>query len=298
MAAGLLAHRSGAQASLLGPVASSRRPSAEGTAGAGLNPDLDQYFTPTWVAEALVEQFFPTLATDFVVDAGCGHGAFLGALPASVDALGVEIDPEAAAIARRNTGRLVLTGDFLDVELTRQPTMIIGNPPFREAILDAMLARAHLLLPRGGQVGWVLPAYVFQTPSRVLAMAERWSIESKAMLPRTLYRGLKEPLAFMVFTKDGRRLLQGFALYREAAEVAALSEAYRVVLSRAPRSAWVRCVADAVRTMGGTATLPQIYAEIGGRRPSQTTWWREKVRQVAQAHLVRLDSGTYGLAAR
>ena len=285
------------QPDLLGTRRQPRRQSAPGTAGEGLNPDLDQYFTPTWVAEALVEQFFPGLATDLVVDAGCGHGAFLGAIPPGVAALGIEIDPAAAEIARRNTGRPVITGDFLTAEISRRPTMIVGNPPFREAILDAMLARAHLLLPQGGQVGWVLPAYVFQTPSRVLAMAERWSIESKAMLPRTLYRGLKEPLAFVVFTKDGRRLLQGFALYQEAAAVAALAEAYRVVLARAPRSAWVRCVADAVRKLGGAATLPQIYAEIGGRRPSQTAWWREKVRQVAQAHLVRLDSGTYGLDA-
>jgi site-specific DNA-methyltransferase (adenine-specific) len=128
-------------------------------------------------------------------------------------------------------------------------------------------------------------------------MAERWSIEHKAALPRTLYRGLKLPLCFVVFAKDGRRLLRGFALYREVEEVGELPEAYQRILARAPRSAWLRCVVEAIRKLGGRATLQQLYAEIGGSRPTETAWWREKVRQVAQRYTVRLGNATYGVSA-
>jgi site-specific DNA-methyltransferase (adenine-specific) len=275
-----------------------RRESAPGTAGDGLDPERCQYFTPTWAAEWLVQEFFPDLGPgDAVVEAGCGHGAFLGAIPADVPAIGVEIDPAVAAVARRNTGRRVIEGDFLTVDLPVIPTAIIGNPPFNEACVDGFLDRAHALLRQDGRVGWVLPAYVFQTPSRVLRMANRWSIAHRAHLPRTLYRGLSKPLVFVVFTKDGRRLLQGFALYREIAEVNELPAAYQRILQRAPKSAWVKCVVEALHRLGGRGTLQQIYAEISGARPTQTAWWREKVRQVVQRHAVRLDEATYGVAA-
>jgi len=274
--------------------AARRTASAPGTAGHGLNPELDQYFTPTWAAEWLVAEFFPDLGPgDFVVDAGCGHGAFLGAVPAGVPAIGVEIDLAAADIARHNTGRPVIAGDFLAVDLPAAPSTIIGNPPFKEAMLDGMLERARAVLRHDGRVGWVLPSYVFQTPSRVLRMADRWSIAHRAALPRTLYRGLKEPLCFVVFTKDGRRLLQGFCLYREVASVGELPDEYRRVLDRAPRSAWLRCVTEAMRRLGGRATLQQLYAEIGGSKPTETAWWREKVRQVVQRHFTRVDAGLY-----
>jgi SAM-dependent methyltransferase len=283
---------------LFGASPRARAASAAGTSGEGLDHLLDQYFTPTWAAEWLVSEFFPDLnTTDYVVEAGCGAGAFLGAIPSLIPAIGVEIDPDMAEIARRNSGRRVIAGDFMEVDLPDDPTLVLGNPPWREGPLDGMLARAHTVLRPGGRVGWVLPAYVFQTPSRVLRMAERWSLSHKAALPRTLYRGLKEPLCFVVFTKNGRRLMQGFALYREVAEIGELPSAYQKILARAPRSVWLKCVIEAMHKLGGRATLQQLYAEIGGARPTETAWWREKVRQVVQRHAVRLDSGTYGVAA-
>ena len=275
-----------------------RGASKPGTAGEGLDHALDQYFTPTWAAEWLVEAFFPDLTPgDFVVDAGCGRGAFLSAIPHAVPAIGVEIDPKIACAAQMNALRPVLVGDFVTMDLPDQPSLIIGNPPFKEAILDAMLGRAHAVLRPHGRVGWVMPAYVFQTPSRVLRMAEKWSLSHKAMLPRTLYRGLKLPLAFVVFTKDGKRQMQGFALYAEVDGVKAVPEEYQRILNKAPRSAWVRCVAEAMRRLGGSATVAQVYTEIGGNRPSDTAWWREKVRQVLQRHFERTDAGMYRIPA-
>ena len=52
-----------------------------------------------------------------------------------------------------------------------------------------------------------------------------------------------------------------------------------------------------MRRLGGRASLQQLYAEIGGARPTETVWWREKVRQIVQRHFPRLDAGVYGVAA-
>lgn len=69
---------------------------------------LCQWFTPAWLAEALVERHFSRLdAADLVLEPTCGAGAFLRAIPAHVPAIGVEIDPALAAAARA-TGREVL----------------------------------------------------------------------------------------------------------------------------------------------------------------------------------------------
>jgi type I restriction-modification system DNA methylase subunit len=59
---------------------------------------MGQYMTPDWAAEALVDRYFSDLGeSDLVLEPSCGRGAFLRALPAHVQALGVEIDPNLAA---------------------------------------------------------------------------------------------------------------------------------------------------------------------------------------------------------
>lgn len=78
--------------------------------------ELHQWFTPSWEAEAIVEQEFARLRSGHrVLEPSCGDGACLCALPEHVDALGVEIDPHQAEKARRNSGREVIVGNFLEV---------------------------------------------------------------------------------------------------------------------------------------------------------------------------------------
>ncbi|TJY57165.1 hypothetical protein E4T66_17290 [Sinimarinibacterium sp. CAU 1509] len=91
--------------------------------------ELGQYMTPMWVAESLVQRHFAELdANDCVFELTCGTGAFLSAIPPHVEALGVEIDPELADIARANSGRRVITGDFRQVKFDLRPSAILGNP--------------------------------------------------------------------------------------------------------------------------------------------------------------------------
>src|SRR3546814_4988128 len=104
---------------------------------------LGQYPTPGWVAQALVERHFARLSSaDKVVEPSCGPGYFLSVIPSDIFAVGVEIDPVQAALARANTQRTVLEGDFCEVELGFEPTLVLGNPPFKLALIDRFLQKA------------------------------------------------------------------------------------------------------------------------------------------------------------
>ncbi len=114
---------------------------------------------------------------------------------------------------------------------------------------------------------------------------------SQEMLPRNVYPGLSKPLLFAVFSKDQRRLLQGFAFYHETVETKQLDPEYAGLLTDAPVRPWKAVVAAAIENLGGKATLDQLYREIEGRRPTATNWWKEKVRQQCQ----RLGAPTHHL---
>lgn len=261
--------------------------------------ELGQYPTHQWAAEAIVESFFPDLAAGHVVlEPSCGPGAFLAAVPAGVEAIGIDIDPLMAECARRNTGCRVLVGDFRTIELGFEPTHVIGNPPFNLKLIDGFLDRAHELLPQGGQAGFILPAYAFQTAARVAGYADRWSL-SQSMIPRNLFPGLSLPLVFATFLKNQRRTLIGFALYRETAAVQKLPAAYRDVLAAVGGPVWPRVIRLAVERLGGEAALQEIYREIEGNRPTKTPFWREQIRKVIRtpaSGCAPVGRGRYALA--
>jgi site-specific DNA-methyltransferase (adenine-specific) len=261
--------------------------------------ELGQYPTHQWAAEAIVESFFPNLRAGHVVlEPSCGPGAFLAAVPTGVEAIGVEVDPLMAEHARRNTGCRVLVGDFRTIELDFEPTHIIGNPPFNLKLIDGFLDRAHELLPQGGQAGFILPAYAFQTAARVAGYADRWTL-SQSMIPRNLFPGLSLPLVFATFSKDRRRTLIGFALYRETAAVQKLPTAYREVLATVGGPVWPRVVRLAIERLGGEADLQDIYRELEDNRPTNTPFWREQIRKVIRTSscgCAPVGRGRYALA--
>ncbi|WP_321820721.1 MULTISPECIES: class I SAM-dependent methyltransferase [unclassified Burkholderia] len=261
---------------------------------------LGQYPTPVWVAEFLIERHFPGLDQhDLVIEPACGPGAFLGAVPANVPALGVEIDVRVADVARAATGRPVITGDFRSVPLECTPTVILGNPPFNLKVIDGFLTRAWHLLPEGGRVGFILPAYAFQTAARVAGYADQWSLEQE-MIPRNIYPGLSLPLVFARFWKDFRRTLVGFTLYRETADVQRLAPTFRTALAAGTGPVWANVVEQALVQLGGVADLTQIYAAVEPKRPTRTQFWREQIRKVVRAHarFTCVGSGRYALASR
>lgn len=246
--------------------------------------NLHQWFTPRWVAEAIVDRHFAHLdMADVVLEPSCGDGRFLQAIPDHVPAVGVEIDPRIAAQARANSGRPVIVGDFLTAEIPHAITHVVGNPPFDARLIAAFLDRCHQLLPADGTCGFLLPAYVLQTSAKVNAMASKWSMSAELM-PRNIFPRLRLPLVFTMFRKGGPRTLVGFYLYAEAADVRAMPAPVREAIAAPARgSVWRRAVAAAFGMLGrARATLADIYAAV--ERPSENRYWREKVRQVLQTY--------------
>lgn len=255
--------------------------------------NLDQYFTPAWFAEAVVDRFFPDLsATDVVLEPSAGDGRFLAAIPEHVTAVGVEIDERLASEARRNSGRRVITGDFRTVAIDVSPTVVLGNPPFASAIIDDFLTRCHSLLPRDGRVGWVLPAYIFQTSHRVQRYSEKWSIEQVG-IPRNVFQGISVPIIFATFRKDQQRRLVGLALYDEAASAARIDRRFAKIMAEATRSPWHDVISLALDQLGGRADVASIYRVIEGNRPTTNQFWREKVRQTLRRRFERVGDGVY-----
>lgn len=263
------------------------------------NHDLHQYFTPEWAAEELVAKFFPGLSGgDCVIEPACGRGPFLKSVPEAVEAIGVEIDPALAEVARENTGRHIITGDFADEGIELPPaSAIIGNPPFDMRLVDKFLTRSYALLPTEGRAGFILPAYALGTPRRVIRWQRHWAV-SQTLLPRTLFPRARVPLLFVLFEKGcGPRLLVGFTLYHEENEIHGMPNwAKRLLVDGEPRrKTWRLVVEVALRKLGGRATLPEIYHEMRDARPSENKWWKDKVRQVLQLHFARVGPGEWAL---
>ncbi len=116
------------------------------------------YPTPSWLAAAIVERA-QLRAGERVVEPTCGDGAILGQIPPDVAAFGVELDPALAAAARAATGREVIVGDVLDVALPPLDAAV-GNPPFAQTFVEALLGRLHGALVDGGRIVAALGALV------------------------------------------------------------------------------------------------------------------------------------------
>jgi site-specific DNA-methyltransferase (adenine-specific) len=219
------------------------------------------------------------------------------AIPPEIRAYGIEIDPEQAELARQYTGRTIIIGDFRTVKLPEQPTIIIGNPPFEAKVIDGFLTRAHQVLPRNGEVGFIQPAYFWQTASRIVTYNEYWSLEV-TMIPRNLYEGLSEPLVFAIYRKDNLRKLIGLAFYHETYEVQQLPDKYREVLTNGKGPIWKTTVTIALGELGGEADLEQIYGEVSEHRPTENPFWKEKIRQVlgTQPEFAWVREGRYRFA--
>lgn len=257
---------------------------------------MNQYFTPTWACQFLIRKF--TLRpNDIIADPACGDGRWLMAVPKEIEAFGVEIDPVVAKQAEQNSGRKIICADWLTADLPKRPTLIIGNPPFESDLITKFLARCHEELETGGNVGFILPAYYFQTAKRVMDLGKQWSI-SQELIPRNLFENLKMPICFAVFTKSNKPVLVGFCLYEQTAAVmAGLKMEYRKSFmgNRSRANVWTETVWAAMKMLGGQATLKQLYAEIEHHRPTNNPWWRQMIRKILQQNFDRIGNGHYAI---
>lgn len=265
--------------------------------------DLSSYQTPAWVAEALVEQFYPHLTSSHVVvEPTCGTGRWLRAVPAHVPAYGIEIHAERAAEAIALSGRPVIVGDVLTAPLREPPTTLIGNPPFSLDFFTAMLDRFHPVMPADGEAGFIVPTYFLQTAHTVRDLARKWGL-AQHLIPRNIFAGLEKPLAFLQLYKMRGRGMVGFALYEETAEVRDLPESYRVILvdGRHTTSVWAQLVDQALSVLGGEASTAAIIREATAMRDANLAesnrFPAQKIRQTLQRYFVQREPGRWARPA-
>jgi len=91
--------------------------------------DLGSYYTPPAVVRTLVSWATKRGLSGSVLDPSCGDGRFLADLE---DAVGVDVDPVAAAEASRRVDAEIVQADFFEwaPKANRRVAAVVGNPPF------------------------------------------------------------------------------------------------------------------------------------------------------------------------
>lgn len=274
-----------------------RLPGREEEARPERNPALSQYYTPSWAADLLVEDVLKGLGRVTVLEPSCGDGSLLGAIPPEFGALGVEIDPVMANQARRRTGREVLCDDLRTVDLDgRDFEAIVANPPFEADIIDDLVARAYDILPEDGVIGLVLPAHIPASSMRIERWGARFAMETR-LLPRNLFPRLTLPLVWNRMVKTRKRTLVGLFLFDEQSDISSMPDAARRTLQNG--GTWRDVVEDALTSLGGHASLREIYAAVEPRRRSPNPFWKDKVRQILSQNqeFRRVDETHWRMAA-
>lgn len=261
------------------------------------NNKLGQFFTGAWAAEYLFDAHFGHLTSKAMVwEPTCGPGMMLAAIPGHIPCIGTEIDPVLAQRARIASGRHVITGSCLEVELPAI-TAVFGNPPFSSPLFKRLIDRCALLLQPGQKAGFILPAYFLGFSGKVMKFNRKWTL-SQEIIPRDLFPRLSMPLIFGTFLRDNNPKLIGFSLFTELAAIKELSARVQEDLStriNGTRSVWRETVKQIIIDLGGTAPLSDIYRHMEGRRPTANQFWKEKVRQVCQQNFSRVTEGVYSI---
>ena len=109
---------------------------------------------------------------------------------------------------------------------------------------------------------------------------------------------MEKPLNFVIFKKDKRGILQGFALYEELHDINSMKAdvANNLSLKKSP---WKTALTRVMKERGGQATLEEIYKAIEPRRPTGNNWWKAKIRQTLNRSgaFTRIGEATYAIAA-
>ena len=262
--------------------------------------ELGQYMTPRWAAEILLARMNPT-RHDFILEPSCGKGSFIHAaniLAPDATVIGCEIDPRLAEIARIDTGRMILTGDFLDDALTAglEPTLTIANPPYTSEAIAAFIRKAYEMMPTLGRAGFLMPVHSLSFAQRTLEVLRGFEV-SIELTPRDLYPRISFPLLFAKMQKTGVTRLVGFACYEEATGIRSMRAEYRKILNEGRKPIWREVTTMAISALGGEASLKEIFEVIEDFRPTNNKFWRDGIRRVAgdKKYFVRVSEGRFRL---
>jgi hypothetical protein len=214
-------------------------------------------------------------------------------MPPDVDATGIEIDPVLAAAARASTGREIIVGDVLELDLPPLDA-VVGNPPFQQIFVEQLFGRMHRALVDGGRMVLLLSAHLFQTSVTVARYADSFALDVE-LLPRDVYPRLRLPLVVATMRKVSDRRIIGIAFAREVADLRAFPAGYRLILQRSRTNVYVAACKKALRATGRPATIEEIAQQVEGARPTRTEHWRAAIRRALQESFVRVAPATYAL---
>ena len=175
----------------------------------------DAYYTPDALAEAIVEALDGPGLIEWVLEPHVGGGAFARAVKrrwSGVRVNGLDIDPEAAG--QRDCDRFEV-GDFLSLpkplDPDDPPTLIIGNPPFKDA--EAHIRQALSIVAPGGSVVFLLRLAMLESKRRVALWREHPPTEVLVLPKRPSFTGgSTDSAAYAVFrwTDGAERLPIGW----------------------------------------------------------------------------------------
>jgi site-specific DNA-methyltransferase (adenine-specific) len=218
-------------------------------------------------------------------------------IPGDVRAFGIELDATVAERARISSGRPVITGDALTVQLPKRPTRLISNIPFRVSFLNRLLDRYYHVLEEGDNatITILVPVFALQSSTRVSKYIERFSLRCD-VIPRDIFPGLPLPLAIASFTKSRDRWLAGVAFFTEVAEQKRFPREIRDLMDRAQTNVWVAVIMRALEHLGGRGSVDEVTRYVSGYRPTRTEHWREAIRKHIRS-FPREARGVYTLHA-
>ena len=187
----------------------------------------------TGIEPVLLAASVPARPGQRVVEAGCGAGAGLLCLSARVPgviALGVELDPALAALARRNIGAEIVCADMLAG--VPPAAHAFANPPWHDAAgtpsADPARARAKVAVPtlladwiaamaaavpRRGTVSVLVPAAQF---GRAAAAARAAGLSALVLIPLWPRAGVAAKLVILRGIRGARgpdRVAAGLVLH-------------------------------------------------------------------------------------
>lgn len=216
-----------------------------------------QFFTPPAVCEqiAALLHLTPRMA---IADLTCGMGNFFNFCPAENTCFGVELDAEAAAVARYlYPSATILTADLRYAQLDRPFDVIFGNPPFNlrwdgESSQMVYVRRAAATLKPGGRLALIIPsaflADAFHDKTQIAFVNEAFSFLGWSPLPADVQGFGDIDTKVMFFMRRADCLpYQAYDAVTPAVTFAELSQRVAAV-TQAVTNAWAQLTLMTTRT--------------------------------------------------
>jgi len=189
----------------------------------------DQYYTKASVAKDCVDSIiakFPTASQYQWIEPSAGNGSFLKALPAGIQAIGIDLEPKMDGL---------LKGDFLSWEPTSEIKRIFfGNPPFGK---QGSLAKSFIQhsAKYAEVIAFILPKS-FVKPSMSRAFPIKFHCIMEKELPKDSFEVNKlaydVPCVFQIWEKQSEDRVNSQAVNEIGFKYVKASEEFNVSVRR------------------------------------------------------------------